>query len=222
MNPFDIRKQFDVRSDESLSNRFRERRFAHFVSLIEPIPRPIRIVDIGGTVEYWRKRGWDAIESMDITIINLKVEKPDHGIIRVEQGDALDLKKIPDKSFDIAYSNSVIEHVYTFENQKRMAAEVQRIAKYHWIQTPNYWFPIEPHFHLPGWQWMPRRWRIALLMNYRCGWRGPISDRKVAENLVDEVRLLRLNDMGILFPNSVLWEEKIFGLTKSIVAHNIC
>lgn len=221
MNLFDIRKYVDVRSEQSLSNKFREKRFGYFTSLIRNIPRPVKIVDIGGTVDYWRKRGWDSIEGIYVTVINLSIKEQEQGNISVEKGNALHLSRISDQFFDIAYSNSVIEHVYSYNNQKQMAAELQRVAKFHWIQTPNFWFPIEPHFHVPGWQWLPRPWRVVLLMNFRCGWRGPISDRETAQNLVDEVRLLTLNEMRAMFPDSVIWKEKFLGLTKSIVAHNL-
>ena len=219
ISQFDIRKHADVGSENSLSNRFREQRFEYFASLIKDMPRPIKIIDIGGTVDYWRKRSWDKIEGIYITVINLNMKEPGQGNISVEKGDALNLHKIGDKSFDIAYSNSVIEHVYSFENQKQMAIEVRRIARSYWVQTPNFWFPIEPHFHIPGWQWMPRSLRIALLMKFRCGWRGPVPDRKDAESFVDEVQLLTAKEMRALFPGAVLWKEKVFGLTKSLVAH---
>lgn len=220
MSQFDIRRHVNVGSEHSLSNRFREKRFAFFASLIKDMPRPIKIIDIGGTVDYWRKRGWYKIEGIHITVINLNIEEPGLGNISVEKGDALNLHKISDKSFDIAYSNSVIEHLYNYENQKRMAQEIQRIAGFYWVQAPNFWFPIEPHYHIPGWQWLPRSLRIALLMNFRCGWRGPAQHRKHAENLVDEVRLLTSKEMRALFPGSALWKEKYLGLTKSLVAHN--
>ena len=57
-----------------------------------------------------------------------------------------------DKSFDAVFSNSVIEHVGTFEDQKMMANEVIRVTNFYFIQTPNLYFPIEPHFLVPFFQ----------------------------------------------------------------------
>ena len=76
--------------------------------------------------------------------------------------DATNLHEFGDASFDIAFSNSVIEHLSTFENQARMAAEVRRVARAYWVQTPNFWFPIEPHFLVPAWHWLPG-WLMAVL-----------------------------------------------------------
>lgn len=88
--------------------------------------------------------------------MNLAVEEQRHEDVQPLAGDATDLREFGDSSFDVVFSNSVIEHLFTFENQRRMAREVQRVGKAFWVQTPNFWFPMEPHFHVPGWQWMPR------------------------------------------------------------------
>lgn len=219
MNFFDLRKVADVNSSGSYSNKLRSLRFAHFKSLLEEIPKPIKIIDIGGTLSYWEQRGWLNKMGVYITIINLHTDEIADGNITVKSGNALDLSEYSDKFFDVAYSNSVIEHLYDLDKQLQMAKEVQRIAKSFWIQTPNYWFPIEPHFHIPGWQWLPKKIRVALLMRIRCGWRGPVNDRKEAEELVNEVRLMTMREFRMIFPDVNLWKEKFFGLNKSLVAY---
>lgn len=216
---FDIRKAADVDSTNSLSNKLRNRRFAVFASLVNELNKPIEILDVGGTADYWIHRGWHGLDGIRITVVNLNVTESDNENIRTVCGNALDLSEFSDKSFDIAYSNSVIEHLSSIENQKLMAGEMQRVANCYWVQTPNYWFPIEPHFHIPGWQWMPREFRVSLLMKRRCGWRGPVADRTQAEELVDEVRLITANELKRLFPSAKLWRERFIGLTKSIVVY---
>lgn len=220
MSILDLRKAADISSPNSLANRLRGRRFALFASMIDKLPKPIRIIDIGGTLSYWQQRGWVGKSGVQIIVVNLDAKEDVCDNVTVKSGNALDLSEYGDRVFDVAYSNSVIEHLFSLENQGRMAAEVQRIAKAFWIQTPNYWFPIEPHFHVPGWQWLPRSVRVALLMRYRCGWRGPVSDRKLAEALVDEVRLMNSIELKSLFPNAVVWREKFFGMTKSLVIYS--
>lgn len=219
MGVLDIRKAADVNSANSLSNRFRNRRFAVFAKLVNKLERPIEILDVGGTTEYWVQRGWHGLDGIRITVVNLNVAESIDGNVRTICGNALDLSEFADKSFDIAYSNSVIEHLSSVENQKLMASEMQRVANCFWVQTPNYWFPIEPHFHVLGWQWMPRKCRVSLLMKRRCGWRGPVADRRQAEGLVDEVRLITAGELKSLFPAAKLWRERFIGLTKSIVAY---
>jgi len=53
-----------------------------------------------------------------------------------------------DGSFDIVFSNSVIEHISSPEDQQRFADEVRRTGRAYWVQTPDYRFPIEPRFEL--------------------------------------------------------------------------
>lgn len=219
MSFLDLRGLADVTSSNSLSNKLREKRFALFTSLLNRLPKRIRIVDIGGTLSYWQQRGWVGKDEIHITIINLGAEESDFENVSVRGGNALDLSEYADRAFDVAYSNSVIEHLFSYQNQAKMAREVQRIAKAYWVQTPNYWFPIEPHFHIPGWQWLPRQVRVNLLMRTRCGWRGPTPNRKQAESQVDEVRLMTGSEFAQLFPNATLWKEKFFGITKSLVAY---
>jgi hypothetical protein len=219
MGIFDFRPFFDVKNPKSFANKMRTRRFLHFEKLVENLPRPIRLLDVGGTYDYWVQRGWVGREDVQITIVNLGVQERVIENVDIRDGSALDLSGYPDGSFDVVYSNSVIEHLFTLDNQRRMVKEILRVACSYWVQTPNYWFPIEPHFHVLGWQWLPRSIRTALLMKYRCGWRGPVQSREDAEILVDEVRLLSARELQSLLPEGYLWRERIFGVTKSLVAY---
>lgn len=62
-----------------------------------------------------------------------------------------------DRSFDVGYSNAVIEHVPAAEDQARLIAELARIADVLVVATPNRWFPIEVHTLLPLVHWLPER-----------------------------------------------------------------
>jgi hypothetical protein len=202
----------------SLSNRMRTARFRRFEALVAPLPRPLRILDVGGENEFWEQRGWAGRSDVQIFSLNLVPEKQRHENIQPIAGDATNLSQFGDGSFDVAFSNSVIEHLFTFENQRRMASEVQRVGKAYWVQTPNFWFPVEPHFHIPGWQWAPVFLRVSLLRRRRCGWRGPCPDPVQARKLVEELRLLRKNELKTIFPGATLIPERICGLTKSWTA----
>lgn len=199
----------------SFSNRMRTARFRRFEGLVSSLPRPLRILDVGGTNEFWENRGWAGRADAQIFSMNLTAEAQVHENVHPLSGDATDLSMFAEGSFDVVFSNSVIEHLFTFENQRKMAAEVQRVGKAYWVQTPNFWFPMEPHFHVPGWQWLPVALRVAMIRRWRCGWRGPYSDKEVAKRYVGEVRLLSRRELELIFPGGLLEPEKLGPFVKS-------
>jgi len=202
----------------SFSNRMRSARFRRFENLISSLTRPMRILDIGGTNEFWENRGWAGRSDVQIYSLNLVAEERKHANIHPIAGDATSLREFGDRSFDVAFSNSVIEHLFTYENQRKMASEIQRVGKAYWVQTPNFWFPIEPHFHVPAWQWLPIEVRIAIIRRWRCGWRGPCPDAMAARNAVQEIRLLSRRDLQEIFPNATLLQERLGPFIKSWIA----
>src|SRR4051794_22510205 len=141
-----LRTAADDRDAGSISHRRRARRFAAFEAAVENLPRPLRILDIGGTVQFWEQRRWAGRDDVHVTLVNLGVEPSEYENIVSLAGDAGDLSDFPDNSFHVAFSNSVIEHLFTRERQEAMAREVRRVAQAYWVQTPNFWFPIEPHY----------------------------------------------------------------------------
>ncbi len=212
-----LRGAADVTDSNSLSNQLRSKRFAIFERLIGPLPKPVRLLDVGGTTLFWEQRGWAGKDDVRIHLLNLEAEEKRHANIEPLRGDATRMPEFEAGSFDVVFSNSVIEHLFTLEHQRKMAGEVARIGKAFWVQTPNFWFPIEPHFHVPGWQWMPQRARVALLRRRRCGWRGPEPDAERARELVREVRLMRRRELVEAFPGADVWGERFLGLVKSWV-----
>jgi Methyltransferase domain len=211
----DVRRLADCDNGASLSNRMRSRRFELFERLTSPLPRPLTILDIGGTNEFWAQRGWAGRDDVTITTVNLDEEPQVHPNIHPRVADATNLAEFDDQSFDIAFSNSVIEHLFTREAQEAMARETRRVARSYWIQTPNYWFPMEPHFLVPGWQWLPETARVAAIRRRRLGWRGPVRDPEEARKSVREIRLMRRSELARLFPGATLRPERFGGLVKS-------
>ena len=178
----------------------------------------MRILDVGGTNLFWEQRGWAGRDDVSVTLVNLHAEPSKHHNIEARAGDATNMHEFPDGAFDVVFSNSVIEHLETFERQAAMAEEVRRLASLYWVQTPNFWFPIEPHFLTPAWHWLPVRLRVALLRRRRWGWRGPCPNPEDAKALVSEIRLMRSRELGSLFPDATLTEERIGPFVKSFVA----
>jgi 2-polyprenyl-3-methyl-5-hydroxy-6-metoxy-1,4-benzoquinol methylase len=213
-----LKKLADSETDGSLANRFRKKRFVLFERLCSALPQPVKILDVGGTINYWEKMNFVERDGVVITVLNLQKEKVKYGNIRTVIGDARDLSKFSDKEFDIAFSNSVIEHVGPFEDQRKMANEMIRVGKHIYLQTPNYYFPLEPHFLFPFFQMLPVTARIKLVMNLRMGWSNKkIEDVEDARSAATSIRLLRKKELRELFPHAEVTNEKFFGLTKSFV-----
>ena len=86
--------------------------------------KPVTILDVGGKINFWENRGIAGNTNFEITLINIEKEKSLYSNIRTKIGDATDLSQFNDKSFDVVHSNSVIEHLYNLDNQKKMATEI--------------------------------------------------------------------------------------------------
>ena len=130
------------------------------------------------------------------------------------------MREFGDNHFDLVFSNSVIEHVYTFENQQKMASEICRVGKSHFIQTPNIYFPIEAHYALPFAQYYPKAFLHFILTKTKLS-RFQRWSPAEASQYQDEIRLLNESEMKCLFPNSTFLKEKVLGMTKSLTAHNL-
>jgi hypothetical protein len=114
----------------------------------------------------------------------------------------------------------VIEHVGGIEDQSKMANEIRRVGRRYFVQTPNAYFPIEPHFLVPGFQFMPAQMRALLLTKARLGWMPREPSLSKALETVSSIRLLTTAEMRHLFPEAKIYKERFFGMTKSIVAYH--
>lgn len=213
-----LRALADNRNPTSLAARIRRKRFTLFESLISHVPKPLRILDVGGTQKFWEVMGFPGAERIEITILNVATQPVSLPNFTAVAGDARDLQ-FADASFDVVFSNSVIEHVGGHEDQCRMAREVKRVGARYFLQTPNRHFPIEPHFLFPYFQFLPVPARVWLLQHFRLGWRSRIRDAGKARASVESVRLLSKAELIALFPDASLFEEKMVGLTKSFVVY---
>ena len=205
---------------DSLGNWFRNKRFKFFFDKINLMDKPISILDLGGKVKFWENRNLSGNPNFLITIINLESEKSGYPNIETKVGNILELKSFKKKSFDIVFSNSVIEHLYNFENQKKIASEILRIGKKHIIQTPNKYFFIEPHYIFPFFQYLPSKIRYKILTKTKLS-RLRKWDKKFARQYLKEIRLLTLNELKEIFPGSKIYQEKFFGMSKSFTAYNL-
>jgi hypothetical protein len=210
----------------SKGNRFRASRVQALGQMISAcVARRGRceVADIGGTERFWNVWGgefdWSRIH---LTCINLGME-PRTGLgpfgrIDYVGGDARDLSMFGDGAFDLVFSNSVIEHVGLWRDMMRMAAEIRRLAPAYYVQTPYFWFPIEPHARTPFIHWVPESLAYRLVMRRRCGFWGRQSSVSGATRAVQAARLVDIAQLGALFPDATIQRERFYGWTKSLIA----
>jgi hypothetical protein len=203
----------------SWASRLRRKRTKQLLDLIPP-GKPTRILDVGGTEHFWMNLYGDSIPSdVAITIVNITLPTTSqHPQIKALAGDARDLSCFQAGQFDVCFSNSVIEHVGTLLDQQRMAAEIRRVAKRYFVQTPYRYFPIEPHFHVLGWAQMPVPVRIAMHRHFDLGWMSAQPDYELAKSDVEQIRLLNVREVRALFPDARLVTEQLGPLLKSLIA----
>ncbi len=179
-----------------MAARARARRHARFFPLTG-VGEGARVLDIGcGTL------GLRALEpGLDVTGVDL-AERPGYPgpFVRADAAEGL---PFADGEFDLVYCNSVIEHVAP-ERRRAFAAELKRVGRGWYVQTPAWSFPIEPHALLPAAHWLPpalrrRYWRLGAAE----GW--------------EDIALLRRAEMRELFGAPVL-EERMGRLVKSWIA----
>lgn len=196
---------------------FRSLRLKEFYSYFG-ISDCTRILDVGGNPFFWRLAQELEFPAPKVTIVNLEPPWPNlPANVKWLVGDGTNLG-CADDSFDIVFCNSVIEHLKDEPSQMAMAHEIRRVAARHFVQTPSRTFFIEPHLMAPFFHWLPLGWRKKLVRNFT-GWgliERPTQDE--CEKLVDEIRLLKLDDMRCLFPDSQIVAERFLGMTKSIIA----
>ena len=210
-----FRNKSDSNATNSFANKLRNKRFLHFLSIFENLNEST-ILDIGGTELYWENRGFIG-KGKTIIIVNWIPIKTKNQNIHSVVADARNLSMFKDKSIDIVYSNSVIEHLGSFEGQKEMANEIRRTAKRYYVQTPCFYFPLEPHFLFPFFQFFPVCVRVFLVMKFSLGWYQKFTSKSEAFNAVNNIRLLKKKELKTLFPGSIIYFEKFFGMTKSYV-----
>jgi len=141
----------------AISAKSRTKKYSQFLSLIAPQTNE-SIVDVGvNTTEYsatdnYLEKFYDSPEK--ITAVGMGSEadfsafKSRYPKVTALSGDGRALS-FPDDSFDIAYSNAVIEHVGNFNDQRRFLSELYRVSKRGYLTTPNRHFLIELHTRIP-------------------------------------------------------------------------
>jgi hypothetical protein len=198
---------------------WRQKRFGLFLQLLKP-EKSETLLDVGGNPGFWTSHPQPVkrIDTLNVHEVPwFAAANPNHDI-RVLVGDGCALA-MPDKSYDIGFSNSVIEHVGSWEQQKQFASEIRRVAKFLWVQTPAYECPIEPHYMTPLIHYFPSSvQRKILRWGTLWGWiERPTRDQ--VNFMVETTRLLRKPEMQQLFPDcEIITERMLWIIPKSYIA----
>lgn len=192
----------------------RQRRMAAFLQRMCPTPAT-RILDLGG-----RPPIWESVtdRTLDITILNLPGETgkelPSRHRVTYVEGDACDVHQFGAGSFDLVFSNSVVEHVGDDAHQEAFAAAVRRLAPSYWVQTPSRWFPLEAHTGMPFWWQTPEVVRAAIQRRWEQ--KLPAWSRMIAGT-----RVLSRERLQELFPDARLFVESAAGIPKSYAVFRV-
>lgn len=212
-------------SQDSPGAKLRAKRIAPLLKMIESIHKnkgSVSIIDLGGTMKYWNivSGKYLSDHNVNITIVNLPGSSmpEDQEPYRFVWADACNLADFKDKEFDIAHSNSVVEHVGDWGRMVQFAEELKRVSKSYFCQTPNYWFPIEPHCMTPFFHWLPKPTRLWLVSHFKLGHWRKASSTDDAVRVVESARLLNKKMMQALFPDAIIVTERLYLLPKSFIA----
>jgi hypothetical protein len=209
----------------SIPSIMRHARFRSVNSVIAEIIKEkgsCRILDVGGEDQYWNLNEAFINENRaKLKIILMNLDQAKHGrqydLYEYRYGDATTDVSYRNNDFDMIHSNSVIEHVGSWPSICNMANLIQNSKKPYYLQTPNFWFPFEPHFRFIGFQWLPKAWQASLLVKFSLGFFGKCKTYGEAMYNVDSINLLTANQMRELFPKAKIVKERLFGLTKSFI-----
>lgn len=201
---------------------YRARRLVHFVALVDEVLKTkpeCRVLDLGGNSDYWRdlEAVWRG-RNLSFMLVNREPEAVSGPPFEAFQGDARSLPQFADNAFDVVHSNSVLEHVGRWRDMKAMAAEIQRLAPRYFVQTPYYWFPMEPHFRVPFFNMLPEPMRLSLVMARGCGAFPRAETVDDAVRFIEDSNLLDMKRFQALFPGAEIQRERLWGLTKSMIA----
>ena len=198
---------------------WRKRRFALFVQVVKPSASDI-LLDVGGYPGTWLSQPQPVkqIDTLNIHFVPWNANEHPNHCIRTLVGDGCALG-MSDKGYDIGFSNSVIEHVGSWERQQQFASEFRRVAKILWLQTPAYECPIEPHYMAPFIQYLPQPFQKKIIRWCTLwGWIEQPTPLQVNE-MVESTRLLKKSEMQKLFPDcEIITERMLWIIPKSYIA----
>lgn len=201
---------------------FRRRRIMKFYKLFRWTAET-KVLDVGGTLFMWDLAKQMGLPVPRLTLLNLSAEfmfLSDGQRVDAVEGSGTHMP-FRDQSFDIVFSNSVIEHLFSSANQALFANEIERVGKCYFVQTPDPVFFIEPHYLTPFIHWFPTPIRAKLIRNFTITGLVARPTKEQARQMADEIQLVPKNAFQAMFSRGKLIRERLAGIPKSLIMYRL-
>lgn len=205
------------RFDQIWNDFFRFRRKVFFEKLCNKLSKPIEILDVGGTINFWENSNLLS-QKTSVTVLNIVEQRPSIKV-KVVIGDACNLC-FKDKSFDIVFSNSVLGHVGDWRQQKKMADEIRRVGCRYFVQTPNQDFFIDWRTLMPFFHWLSPTIQAWCLQRFSVGLYRRTSSKDEAMILATRIRNVTRKELQEFFPGGEIINERVLFFTKSFMVYD--
>lgn len=195
-----------------VQKKSRNKKYAFFMKVIRPKSKSL-ILDVGcgqGTFleeKYPHKKN---IIALDVNPEYIKIVKKKYPEIKVLKASGLKLP-FKDKSIDVVFSNAVIEHVGGLKEQKIFAQEIMRVAKSYFVTVPNKYFPLEPHYRVPFYQFVSKSFQKWLSKK--------ISIGNYKKGEWEDINLLSAKKLKSLFPSSILHKHRVLVSPETLICY---
>ena len=200
----------------------RARKLALFNQIINP-KAEMKLLDVGAQINpnsqnehqlidtYPWKRNFSVVNISEVHVSAIRKRYPE---VEAVVCDACKLPW-PDKSFDVVFSNAVIEHLGSFKRQKTMASEIMRVGKSWFVTTPNRWFPFEFHLRLPFVTWLPGKsyLRIGNIISF-----NHLRGKYMFGVKREDLRLLSAGELEKCFPGSSIIKQRVTFMAETLIA----
>lgn len=191
--------------------RSRRARFDFFMQVVRPGSEEL-ILDLGGgstgflTTLYSNKSRFLLLDIDFAAAAALKRVYSD-GLAVVADAQHLPFR---DKAIDVIFSNSVIEHI---PDQQAFAREIQRVGKAYFVQTPNKGFPMDSHYLIPFFQFLPIALQRFVYERIGGGW------WRKQQRIYEPIHYLSECRLRQLFPDSEIAHERFLLMDKSFYCY---